>query len=277
MEFGEADEAALRALHAAGRPALRGAWPRSSTTGSLGTPRRAPGAPGRREPGRPSQGDAGGLDGSASGRPLGRGLLAEPLPDRPGARPHRAPAALHVRRHERGPQRSWAGSPTRPSTPTPAPRPGPRARSARSSTWSWPSCSTPTARTCWPSRPGPSGSPPSASWSAPSATSCATRWASSTARSTSCARGPATTRGCVKHVDRIAEQVVVANGIITNLLDMIREPAAGARAGGAGAGGGAGGRPRCAGRRRSRWRWRGWRSCRRSRAIRSSSARSSPT
>ena len=92
----------------------------------------------------------------------------------------------------------------------------------RSSTSSSPSCCTPTARTSSRSRRASSGSRPSGSSSARSATTCATRSASSRRRSTSSATRTGEDERAKKHLDRIGEQLGVANGIITNLLDMIR-------------------------------------------------------
>ena len=52
------------------------------------------------------------LDGSAAARPLGRRVLPAALPHRARPRAHRAAAALHVRRHERLPSRAQRASST---------------------------------------------------------------------------------------------------------------------------------------------------------------------
>ena len=134
------------------------------------------------------------VDGHAAHRPVGRGVLRAPLPHRPGPRPHRAAAALHVRRDERDPDRARARSPGSASTRTPdelaaradRPRQDPRPR-ARDHAPHLP------RRPPRPAGARRSGSPPSASSSARSGTTCATRSASSRPRSTSCAAASART------------------------------------------------------------------------------------
>ena len=163
------------------------------------------------------------LDGRALPGALGRGLPRAPGADRPGARPHRAPPALHVRGDERPPPR--AVDPHLPAACRPSRRSttSRRTRCRACSTSSWRSCSRPTGRTWRRRRRAPSGCPPSARWWPASATSCGTRWGWPSRRVFLLEKRVGSDPSARKHLQRIGEQIAVANGIVGALLDLVRD------------------------------------------------------